>query len=116
MPAPQQRAHPRPSTPTAFCEEDFADALKTPAVLRLLGVCELTLIRWRRGQNCARYGGGPPCLKVGRDFYYPRKQLVAWKAHRDAVDTAAKNRKSKVTRRVERFSEQLAAALQAQQP
>ena len=74
--------------------------------MAFLDVCELTMIRWRKGLH----GGGPPCVKVGRDFYYPRQHLERFKIQR----AAEKAKRTARAARRNKFQEMLRAALQAQ--
>jgi len=91
-----------------FTEDDFVDALKTPAAMAFLGVkCELTMIRWRKGLH----GGGPPCLRVGRDYLYPRVYLERFKIQREANKAM---KRVAVSRRHVVHRTQLRAAIEAQ--
>ena len=86
-------------------EQDFTDCLKSPAAIAFLGLkSERTLIRWRKRKI------GPPCLRIGRDFYYPRMHLERFKIQREADRAKAKVQPA----RRNRFTQRLRAALEAQ--
>jgi hypothetical protein len=78
--------------------EDFVGAFTAPQAEQELGVCFLTLIRWRKANK------GPPCVRVGARWFYPRKQLLAFKAAREAKQ-----------QKTARFQARLQAALDSQQ-
>jgi hypothetical protein len=49
-----------------------------------LGVIDRTTRKWRQD------GSGPPCVKIGRDFYYPIEGFKAWLKRRTTAAGASR--------------------------